>query len=198
MDTVSLIQYALGLAFDLLEQVVSDLTQEQADWLPPGKANPIGALYWHTVAYCDQLVHEWCMPPFRHITFEEWVQAKCAKGDLGMGQAPLRQSAGWQEKVVLASPPETPGDPYWDLRAAREGLRVDLPALHQYEQAAARAINSWVASLTPGELQRTLPTPVGELNLGPYLEFCIIWHINAHCGEISALKGCQGLQGYPW
>jgi hypothetical protein len=29
-------------------------------------------------------------------------------------------------------------------------------------------------------------------------EFFIIWHINVHAGEIYALKGCQGLKGYPW
>jgi hypothetical protein len=198
MNTIELIHYSLRLAFDLLGQVVSDLTQEQADWLPPGKANPIGALYWHTVAYSDQLVHEWCMPPFRQITYEEWLQAKCAKRDLDMGQAPLRQSAGWEEKVVLASPPETPGDPYWDLRAAREGLRVDLAALHDYAQATDQALQSWVASLALEDLQRMIDTPVGILNLGQYLELCVIWHINVHCGEISALKGCQGLTGYPW
>jgi hypothetical protein len=26
----------------------------------------------------------------------------------------------------------------------------------------------------------------------------VIWHINVHCGEIAALKGLQGLAGYPW
>ena len=58
MNTVGLIQVSLGFALEILEQVVSDLTQEQADWLPPGNANYIGALYWHIVAYCDQLAHE--------------------------------------------------------------------------------------------------------------------------------------------
>ena len=43
MNTVELTQYALGNAFDILGQVVADMTQEQADWIPPGCANPIGA-----------------------------------------------------------------------------------------------------------------------------------------------------------
>ncbi len=198
MYAIELIQRSLAFAFEILEHLVSDLTQEQADWMPPGNASPIGALYWHIVAYCDQLVHEWCMPPFMHITLNEWIEAKCAKHELGMGQAPLRKSAGWQERVVIACPPENPEDPYWDLRAAREGLRVDLPALHDYARATAQALQSWVASLTPEDLARTIPTPIGDYDLGPYLEIFIIWHINAHCGEISALKGCQGLKGYPW
>ena len=198
MNTVELIQYSLGFAFDLLEQLVIDLTPEQADWLPPGNANPISSLYWHTVGYIDQFVHEWCMAPFMHVTFEEWLEARRAKRDLGMGQAPLRHSAGWQEKVVIALPPEDPRDPYWDVRNAREGLRVDLQALHDYARATAQTLQSWVASLAPEDLERMIPTPVGDLNLGQVLEIFIISHINAHCGEISALKGCQGLKGYPW
>jgi hypothetical protein len=198
MNAVELIHFSLGLAFEHLEHLVKDLTQEQADWLPPGNANPIGSLYWHTVGYSDQLVHEWCMEPFVDLTIEEWFEAKRAKRELGMGQAPLRHSAGWQEKVVIASSPENPEDPYWDLRNAREDLRVDLPALHDYARATAQTLESWVASLAPEDLERSIPTPIGDYNLGPFLEFFIIWHINVHCGEISALKGCQGLKGYPW
>jgi hypothetical protein len=198
MNTVELTQYALDNAFDLLEQVVSDLTQEQADWQPPGKANPIGALYWHIVAYVDQLVHEWCMAPFRHISFKDWLEAKSAKRELGMGQVPLRHSAGWQERVVIASPPENPEDPYWEVRTVREGLRVDLPALHEYARATSKVLKDWVASLTPEDLERVIDTPLGEFNLGQWLVLFIIWHINTHCGEIAALKGCQGLKGYPW
>jgi hypothetical protein len=198
MNTVELIHHSLVFAFELLEHLVSDLTQEQADWLPPGNANPIGALYWHIIGYVDQVVHEWCMEPFVDLTIEEWPEAKRAKRELGMGQAPLRHSAGWQEKVVIALPPENPEDPYWDVRAVREGLRVDLPALHDYARATAQTLQSWVASLAPEDLERTIPTPIGDHNLGQFLEIFVICHINNHSGEISALKGCQGLKGYPW
>jgi hypothetical protein len=199
MNTIELIQSSLGFAFDILEHVVSDLTQEQADWMPPGNASPIGSLYWHAVGYSDQLVHEWCMAPFRLYTQQQWLEAKLAKRELGMGQAPLRHSAGWQDKVVIAAPPENPADPYWELRAAREGLQVDLVALHDYAQATAQALQSWLTSLTPEDLEeRSVPTPIGDYRLGSFLEFFVIWHINVHCGEISALKGCQGLKGYPW
>lgn len=43
MNTVELISYSLNNAFGVLDMVVADLTQEQADWTPPGIANPIGA-----------------------------------------------------------------------------------------------------------------------------------------------------------
>jgi hypothetical protein len=198
MNKVELIHYSLGFAFEVLDGLVSDLTQEQADWLPPGNANPIGALYWHIVAYVDQYAHEWCMAPFKPITIEKWFEARSAGRELGMGQPPLRHRAGWQEKAVIAMPPANPSDPYWEVRATREGLKIDLPVLHDYAQTTAKTLLTWVAGLTSEDLERTISTPIGDLTQGQVLESFIIGHINNHNGEISTLKGCQGLKGYPW
>jgi len=91
-----------------------------------------------------------------------------------------------------------PEDPRGDLPAVREGLRVDLAALHDYARATRQAVQGWVASLTPEDMARKIETSIGELTVGQFLELYVIWHIKVHCGEISALKGCQGLKGYPW
>jgi hypothetical protein len=198
MNPIELIQFSLNLAFEHLENLVADLTQEQADWLPPGKANSVGSLYWHTIAYVDQITHEWCMEPIIDITVEEWFKNKRVNPEWHIGKEALRLSAGWQEKVVLALPPENPGDPYWEIRNTREGLRMDLSALHDYAGAVTQIVQSWVASLALEDLERSIPTPFGDYNLGPFLEYFVIWHINTHVGEIAAIKGCQGLEGYPW
>ena len=173
MNTVELIQYALGNAFAILEQVTADLTQEQADWTPPGIANPIGASYWHTVSSTDEIVCKWIR-----------------------GEEPLRQTDGWQEKVLTVSVPEP--EHGGDYLAYLREIRVDLPALHEYAQAIAADLQKWLSSLTPKDLERKLNTPIGEYSLAQTLETFVIWHINAHCGEISALKGCQGVKGYPF
>jgi len=34
--------------------------------------------------------------------------------------------------------------------------------------------------------------------MGQLMETFVMWHINVHCGGISALKGCQGAKGYPF
>ena len=60
MDAIELLQYSLGSAFEVLGSVTADLTQEQADWQPPGIANPIGATYWHALSGTDHIVHRWC------------------------------------------------------------------------------------------------------------------------------------------
>jgi hypothetical protein len=171
MDAIDLLKFSVGNAFGILSQVTADLTQEQADWVPPGLANPIGATYWHTVSSADFAVFQWCA-----------------------GQTPMMESAGWREKALLASAPESEHE----TREHMLSIQVDLPALHAYAAALAEALQEWLSSLTAEELGRVLETPVGELALGQMLEMFVIWHINAHCGEISALKGCLGVKGYPF
>jgi len=198
IKTVSVLHGSLDFSFDMLEFLVSDLTQQQADWMPPGKANPIGSLYWHIIAYADQIIHEWCLPPMLEISMDDWFEAKKQNQNLKMGQTPLRITGEWEEKVILSLHPENPEDPYWKVRTSREGFRADLPALHDYARATREFLQDWVLSQTPEDLERILPTPIGEYNLGDFLEIFIISHMNNHIGEISAIKGCQGLKGYPW
>ncbi len=171
MNTIKLLQYSLGNALGILGQVTADLTQEQADWTPPGTANPIGGLYWHTIASMDMVVHSW-----------------------GFGQAPLFQKEGWQEKVVVSSAAEERKDHPPEMRETR----IDLTVLREYEKIVVKATQEWLVSLTPEDLEHKVETPIGELTLAQVVESFVVWHINAHCGEISALKGCQGARGYPF
>ena len=157
MNTVELLQYSLGLAFDILGQVTADLTQEQSDWKPPGVASSIGAIYSHTLTHADWFVQDIC---------------------IGQNFA-LFNELPW-EKIKM------------------QDVQVDLSALHEYAGEVQSAAQGWLASLTPADLDRKVETNIGELNQGQMLEAFIVWHINVHCGEISALKGCQGAKGYPW
>ena len=158
MNTVELLQYSVGVAFDILGQVTADLTQEQADWTPPGTASSIRDIYWHTLTYVDYFVRNYCIE-------------------------------GKRLPDTVESRPDV-------LRM--QEVQIDLSELHQFAGDVRSTVQDWLSSLAPADLERKRHTTVGELNVGQMLEICIIWHINAHCGEISALKGCQGLKGYPW
>jgi hypothetical protein len=158
MNTVELLQYSIGFAFDVLDQVTADLTQEQVDWTPPGTASSIGSIYSHLVTYLDFFVHEMCI-----------------------GQ----KYEGFQEP---APPPEI----------MMQDVQADLVTLHERAKEVRAVTEDWLASLTPADLDVELETSVGLLNVGQMVEAYIIWHINVHCGEIAALKGCQGAKGYPW
>lgn len=173
MNTVELLQHSMGNAFGILGQVTADLTQEQADWQPPGIANPIGAMYWHTISGADDIAYRWAQ-----------------------GEEPLRQREGWDDRVLTVSVPEP--EPGGDWLAYMRAIRVDLTALNDYAKAVAEALQGWLGSLTPEDLERAIETPIGEYTLAKMLDIFVIWHINSHCGEISALKGCQGAKGYPF
>ena len=173
MNTVELTQYSLDNAFDILAQVVGDLTQEQADWPPPGCANPIGASYWHAVSGADEVVCRWVLR-----------------------QEPLNLRDDWRQRALTVSAPEPEGGEGW--LAWMQTVRVDLPVLHEYAKATAAMLKAWLSLLTPDDLDCKINTPIGEYSLAQVVEIFITWHINAHCGEISALKGCQGAKGYPF
>jgi hypothetical protein len=158
MNTVELLQFSLGAAFDILSRVTADLTQEQADWSPPGIANTIGSIYLHILTYVDYYVRNY------------YIEGKP------------------QPVTVESRPAEL-----W-----MQDVQVDLSELHQFASEVESTVQDWLSSLTPADLERRGDTTGGELSLAQGLELFVIWHINAHCGEISALKGCQGLKGYPW
>ena len=169
MNAVELLQYSFKSAFDILRDVTADVTQEQADWVPPGTANPIGATYWHVISGVDQILFGW-----------------------GLGQPPLGATEGWDEKTVVYSPPLKEGERTAPLRE----VRIDLEAMHGYTHAVVEATQAWLATLSDEDLERIIETPLGEQNLAQLLATFGLWHINAHCGEIAALKGCQGGRGY--
>ena len=158
MNTVELLQYSLGFAFDVFDQVTADLTQEQADWTPPGVASSIGTIYSHLVTYLDN-------------TMQKIFIA--------------------QDFALLAVPPP----PEIMMRDVQVD---DLPTLRERAKNVRVAAQDWLSSLTPADLEIKRETSIGELDLGQMLEAFVIWHINVHCGEISALKGCQGAKGYPF
>jgi hypothetical protein len=157
MNTVELVQYSLDFAFEVLGMVTADLTQEQADWQPPGKASSITANYSHIITYIN-----W---------FLEKILIPC-------DDSPFQKER----------PPET----------VLQDVQVELSDLHTRADELRKTYRAWLSSLTPADLDMVLKTSIGPLNLGHTVEAYIIWHINAHCGEISAIKGCQGIQGYPW
>jgi hypothetical protein len=158
MNTVELLQFSLEIAFDILSSVTADLTQEQADWRPPGTANTIGSIYSHILTYVDYYVRTY------------FIDGKP------------------QPVTVEGRPPEL-----W-----LQDVQVDLSELHVYAGQVRSTARNWLSSLTPDDLEPRALTTAGEMNLAQAVQAFIVWHISAHCGEISALKGCQGLKGYPW
>ena len=172
------IRRQLRSAHWLLEETISDVTDEMAWFAPPGKALPIGAAYVHYVTDEDLL-----------------VQA------LFRGVAPL-QAGPWAGKTGLSEPHPAPGDD-WPARfeAWSRRLRVDLPAFRAYAKAVYEATDAWLATLPDEGLAREVDLSMigmGKQTVGFVLDNAMLGHAYCHCGEISSVKGLQGKKGYPF
>ena len=162
----------------LLEETLSDVSDEMVRFAPPGKALPIGAAYVH------------------YVTGEDWMVHSVFKG-----VAPL-MAGPWAGRTGASEPQPGSGDD-WASRfeAWSRRVRVDLPAFRAYAKAVYEATDGYLATLADPELTREVDlsaTGMGKQTVGFILDNVLLGHAYCHCGEISALKGVQGKKGYPF
>lgn len=75
-------------------------------------------------------------------------------------------------------------------------VKVDIAVQRAYAQKVYESVDAYLTTVIDADLAKMTHTPVGDMPLGAFID---LWILNAHChtGEISALKGLWGLQGYP-
>lgn len=157
-----------------LEPTMQGVTPEQAHWQPPGgRVAPIGAQYAHHIVALDFL-------------FLGFVRQ----------QPPLAMTS-FANKTGLSAPYPMEGD--WMGWA--HAVQIDLEALRQYAQAAYASVDAQLAMLSDDDLATPVdmtPVGLGQQTLGSFLMNLLVLNATAHTGEISVVKGLQGLQGYPF
>ncbi len=169
METIAVLRQQLKDAHSWLEATMQGLTDAQVHWKPTGTANPISACYAHV------------------FTGEDWAINMLIKGG-----APLMVTT-WAGKTGLS---ELAEDGSWHAWAQR--VKVDMKAMQSYSKAVAEASDKYLATLKESDLDRVLPNaPMGPQTVYWVLSNAIIGHIHEFTGEISCLKGLQGLKGYP-
>lgn len=171
MNTIPLIREQLKIAHQWFEGTMAGVTQEQAHWQPPGMAHPIGSRYAHAVVAEDVMVNV-----------------------LIQGGAPLYATT-WAGKSGISDPQF-----YSTLEWARS-VQVDLDTARRYAQAVYESTDAYLATLKDEELDRVIDMSeqgMGEWSLGAFLITFVLGHFRDIMGEVSALKGVQGLQGYPF
>ncbi len=175
MDAISLLRQQVEEAREVLDGTMADVTPQQVHWSPPGKANPLGATYAHTIMSEDMVVN-----------------------GILKGGAPLAMST-FAGKVGISEPYPMPGQ--GDLFEWAKRVKVDLPALREYGKAVRVATDAYLTSLSPGDLEKPLDLSnlgLGQRTVGWMLTTILLTHGSNHCGEISCLKGIQGAKGYPF
>ena len=170
MDAPSILRQQFKECNDWLETSMKGVTPEQAHWKPAGTANPLGATYAHA------------------LMTQDYVANLAIKGG-----APLATTT-WANKLGISEPPPKDEITAWAQWARL--VQVDLEALKAYGQAVAVSVDQMLMSLTDTELSRSVETPFGTSTVQFLISGAIIGHTHNHTGEISCLKGLQGVKGY--
>ena len=170
MDAIDVIRHFVKDSYEWLEMTVSDVTQEQANWGPPGRANSIGATYAHLMITADAGFNSQLhggMP----------IMATHFKGQIGLSEMP-HAAGGWRD---------------WSL------LRVDWERLREYGRAVEACVLRYVDSLTLAELTKPVDMSAYGLGAWNGLEVYKVHgmaHPRIHGGEIACLKGMQDSPGW--
>ena len=168
-SVINVIRSQYSLMQGWFEGTLAGVTDELAHFDPPGTVTSIGAQAAHVVTGLDFFL-------------------------LGVaaGKQPLLVG-GFADRSGVSEPPPAGGE--WSEWAAR--VKIDLPALEAYSKAVFSEIDGYLASISDEDLQQ-------EKEFGPAGNQTILWALNililntfSHTGEISAIKGMQGLKGYP-
>ena len=178
VDARVLLAGSFEAAWRTLEATMADVSQELAERPAPGRALGIGAAYAHAVIAADNITN----------------------GMLA-GRAPLG-SADWAGRTGVDLPMPMPGGgPGGDLGEWYRSVRVDLAATHEYAGAVWASVGTFIASTAEPDLARSVDMSfagAGQMPVAIVLSVFVTGHVNNLTGEISAIKGAHGLQGYPF
>ena len=170
MDAISLLRMQLREAHALLEATLGELTTEQVHYLPAGRALPVGAAYAHVIFSEDIMVRGW------------------------MGEPPLYESG-----IPTGAQPRHPNfmtEDWSGYAAWTQSARFDLAQLRAYAQQVYANSDAYLASLSETDLDKV--DEFAKQTLAYLISRGVIAHADNLAGEISAAKGLQGLQGYPF
>lgn len=80
-------------------------------------------------------------------------------------------------------------EPDWDIS-------LDMDVFRQYAAAVYAATDEYLANVSDAELEKVVDAGFAPpMPAGSFVANILAWHVATHQGEISALKGVQGLEG---
>jgi hypothetical protein len=168
MEAREFIQHQIASVRQGVDNILSDLTDVQLNWTPPGKTNVISATLVHIFASEDLFV-------------QTLLQGK-----------PRVWEAGWAAEIGSPTPP-VPNRGWEEFRSVK--LRV--APIVAYGRAVRAATDSCLANLSAADLDRPIDFFGNEMTVAGVLALSAR-HTAEHAGEISGLKGVFGVKGLPY
>ena len=169
MDTLELIRRLITAGHRQLDASMKDTTTEQFNWVPCGTANPISTTYIHCL-----LSEDFFVQAVLQIKPRLWEE-NCCMEKTGVKNTP-GYGGGWEEF---------------------KHMQVEIGPLEDYQQTVWAATDAYLATLATEELERKVKFAGGERSVADMLIMSAS-HTLSHAGEISALKGMQGVKGLPY
>ncbi len=169
MNGVQTITASVKASHDWFNGTISDVTQAQANALPPGVVHPIGELMTHILNSEDGTVH-----------------------NMIQGKPTIWERDGWGKKLGVGNMM------FHDNKGART-FKIEPTSLAGYHKAVQAATLQYLGSLKDADLDRLVDAgPLGKVPVAALLLNGMVGNTFAHTGEISALKGTHGAKGYPF
>ena len=106
-----------------------------------------------------------------------------------------RYKSDWAGKTGVSDP-----SPHQTLEWA-QNVRLDMVAFDEYARAVYEDLDQYIKNLSGEDQARVIDMSfvgLGERSLIWCVNNLIIGHLNNLMGEIAAVKGVQGLTGYPF
>lgn len=170
MSEKDVLQAGINFGVNLMKAMTVDMTDEQFHWNPPGTAHSVAATYAHAALSTDWLINS-------------YFQGKTA-----------HYESDWASKTGVSEPA-----PLQTLEWA-QGVRVNRPVFQEYAEAIYNETLAYCDGLSQSDMERMVDMSMigaGQQPLRWCLSTVIVGHLNQLAGEIAAVKGMQGLQGYP-
>ncbi len=168
MNVIEYIKREMADVRRMIEGTMQDMTNELFNYPSPGTANTISATFIHLMNAEDNFI-------------QKIIQGKTSVWEAG----------NWNEKTQVAKPPGIGED--WSEFKHR---KIAVQPLLDYKDAVWAATDTYLAALTPDELDREVNFAGGIRTVADMLVL-LASHSLSHNGEIAALKGIQGAKGLP-
>ncbi|HET9476853.1 MAG TPA: DinB family protein [Dehalococcoidia bacterium] len=166
MDARTTLRHQMQTLHGIMEAAIGDCPEKTVfRKLPDSTVNSIGAIYAHTIFGEDGLLN-----------------------GLIRGDKPVYYAGGWADKIGLDMP-HGGLEPDW-------APSLDMGLFREYAKAVYEATDNFLANASDADFAKVVdagfapPMPVQS-----FVANILAWHVATHQGEISALKGVQGLNG---
>lgn len=177
LSALQLLKNQMKSAHELFESTFAGVTAENLQIQPGGTALPLSATYAHLVLSEDVIVH-------------------------GMLQGkPSLAETSWKDKTGIDKPMPSMMDPEWSKQNTEwaKTVQLDLDQVKEYVKAVYSATDEYLNSLQDTDLEKESDMgAMGKKVIVEVISDYLIGHTNSLAGEISVLKGLQGLKGYPF